>query len=441
MSDFFYTYYRRHGNKILMRYVKNGKAKNRVIDFYEPTLYVDTAEDSDITNIYDQRVKPVSFDSMKQADSFAEQYKDVDGMNVYGNNDYTNQFIIELFDGDTPNFNADQIKIGYIDIEVHAETFPDPEEHRWPVNAITVYNSTRKQYITWGLEHGESYSQENQHEKVQSLNVDYRPFSDEKDMLRDFLLHMNQEEYHITTGWNSELFDWPYLINRCYRLFGEAYTKKMLSPFNMIQRTEVSGAFGGKPKTKYKVVGVPDLDYMALYKKHVFVPRESYRLDFIAEAELDERKLDYSEYGGLDTLYLDNYQLFIDYNIIDVDLIRRLDEKLGLFNQTYALAYYALTNYEDTLGTVRIWEHLIAKFLYKQGQVPLYFGIRGVDRSFQGAYVKEPRPGMYEWVVSCDLNSLYPHIEIQYNIGPETHLNIDSVEQRALDEINRRLKE
>jgi len=166
---------------------------------------------------------------------------------------------------------------------------------------------------------------------------------------------------------------------------------------------------------------LPHLDYLQMYKKHTFVTRESYKLDFIAQEELGENKLEHSEEKSLATLYENNYPKFIAYNIRDVDLVVRLDEKLGLFGWTYAMMYYTLSNFEDTMGTVKIWEQLVAKFLYTKGKVPPFKRQNAAEeRDFEGAYVKEPIKGFHDWIVSFDLNSLYPHIEQQWNIGPET---------------------
>lgn len=438
MGQFFYTYYKKYGNKILMRYVKNGKPKNRIVDFYQPSLYVSTDDPSEAKNIYDVPVKKIEFENMKAAKSFADQYKDVDNFDIHGNSDFANQFIIELFDGKEPDYSADNIKIGIIDIEVTAEVFPDPDICRWPVTAITMFNSIDKEYMVFGLEHKDgTYVSDTIHDKIEKIKsegfkVTYKPYIEELDLLKDYLTYMREQEFHLTSGWNSEGFDWPYLINRCYSQVGETHTQRMLSPFGMINKRTITDSYKNE-KTKFEVVGVPDLDYMLLYKKHIFTPRESYKLDFIAEQELDEKKLDYSDYDSLENLYYDNYQLFINYNIMDVDLIRRLDEKLGLFQLTFALTYLTLTNMSETLGTVKIWEHLIAKHLYGKNKVPLFRGIKSNNRSIDGGFVMEPVPAMYDWTVAFDLNSLYPHIEMQYNIGPETRVSEEDLTEELLE--------
>lgn len=431
-DNMFYTYYYKQGNKILIRY-KSGNdptTKSKVVDFYKPTLYTLTEEDTGYKNIFNQTVKPVEFPSMKEAKNFAEEYKEMPEMGICGNSDYGNQFMIELFDGKTPDYIPELIRIGMVDIEVHAtDGFPDPYEAKYVINAITVFDSIEKRFITFGLEYDGcgGWNQERSDEKVKPLPVDYFGFEDEESLLRSFLQVVQERGFDVLTGWHSEGFDVPYIVNRCNKVLGESFTKKMLSPFGKIDEREVRANFG-KMQTIYNFVGMPHLDYMQIYKKHTYTPRESYKLDFIGHVELGEKKLSYDEAGDLQYLYETNYQKFIDYNIRDVDIIKRLDEKLGLFNLIYAMSYYSLCNFEDTMGTVKIWEKLVAKFLYGKNVVPPFRRQKITEeREFEGAYVKEPIKGFHDWVVSYDLNSLYPHIEQQWNIGPETHVPYDEL--------------
>lgn len=433
MSDFFYTYYKKYGNKILFRYKKNGDSYNKVIDFYKPKLWIPTTEESDTTDIHGNKVKPVNFESMKEAKNFGDQYKDVDNFEIHGNSDYANQFIIELFDGKEPPYDPSQIKIGLVDIEVHAEVFPEPHIADWPVNAITIYNTVEQSFYSFLLMNGNGqWDQSKSPDYIKELNVSAFHFDTEDDLLRSFLSHMSDHGYDIISGWNSEGFDIPYIVNRCMKLFGEAYTRKMLSPFGQLNRREIRGDFG-KTQEKFEIVGLPHLDYMQLYKKHTYTPRESYGLNFISYAELGEKKISHEESDGLHDLYNTDFQVFVDYNIQDVNLMKRLEEKLGLFSLVYAMSYYTLSNFEDTMGTVKIWEQLIAKTLFNKNQVPAFRHMKKEERDFEGAYVREPVKGHHDWVVSLDLNSLYPHLIQQWNIGPETHIEQDDLPDELKD--------
>lgn len=425
----FYTYYKTWGNKILFRY-KNGKdarTQSKVVDFYEPYLYtqLDNREDEepDAFSIYGNPLKRVPFNDIKSARQFIDTYSDVDGMSVHGNSNFGNQFIIDLFEGKTPDFDAKQIRIGVLDIEVYSDDgFPHADEAKHPINGVTFYDTVEERFYTYSLKHkGEDkWTKDLSPEEVQELDIEFWHFETERDLLTAMLHHFKDHEYDLTTGWNSEKFDMVYIVNRCYSQMGKKITDKSLSPFGKITFREVKDDYG-KQATKVDIFGLPHLDYMELYKKHIFSPRASYKLDYIAHVELGEKKLDYQQYGNLFELWKENFQLFNDYNIQDVNLIVRLDKKLGLFDLTYALAYYSMSNYEDTMGTVKIWEQLVAKFLSTKGIAPLSRREDITeDREFEGAFVKQPRPGLYDWVVSFDLASLYPHIEMQYNIGPET---------------------
>ena len=173
---------------------------------------------------------------------------------------------------------------------------------------------------------------------------------------------------------------------------------------------------------------------MNLYKKFTYSQQESYALDYIGQAELGEKKLDYSEYGTLNELYKQDYQKFLDYNIKDVVLVERLDDKMKLIEQACTIAYDAGVNLVDSLTSVRMWDVIIHNFLMSKNQVVPPKVIE--DKAFQveGAYVKDPQVGMHNWVVSFDLNSLYPHLIMQYNISPETYVR-DIGQRPTADEI------
>ena len=175
----------------------------------------------------------------------------------------------------------------------------------------------------------------------------------------------------------------------------------------------------GKDVTTYAPAGVAVLDYMRLYKKYSFKNQESYALDFISEQELGIKKLDYSEHGTLHNLFVNDFQKYIDYNIRDVELIDRLEEKLKFIEQVIALAYTAKVNYTDTFTTVRPWDIIIHNYLMDRTIVIPQIKRKSNYESLAGGYVKEPKPGMKKWVVSFDLNSLYPHLIMQYSISPE----------------------
>jgi DNA polymerase elongation subunit (family B) len=159
---------------------------------------------------------------------------------------------------------------------------------------------------------------------------------------------------------------------------------------------------------------------MELYKKFTYVNRESYRLDFIAETELGQKKLDHSEFDTFKDFYTKDWKKFVDYNIVDVELVDRLEDKLKLIELVITMAFDAKVNFVDPMGQVKLWDTIIYNYLKKKNVVIPQKQSSGKSEKFEGAYVKEPIPGAYDWVVSFDLNSLYPHLIMQYNISPET---------------------
>ena len=162
------------------------------------------------------------------------------------------------------------------------------------------------------------------------------------------------------------------------------------------------------------------LDYLNLYKKFTYKAQESYRLDYIASVELGQKKLDHSEFDTFKDFYTKGWQKFVEYNIIDVELVDRMEDKMKLIELAIVMAYDAKANYADVFSQVRMWDTIIYNYLKKRNIVIPPKERSDKDAKYAGAYVKEPKPGKYDWVVSFDLNSLYPHLIMQYNISPET---------------------
>lgn len=432
-NDKLYTFYKTWGNNILFRYRRDGMSYAKKIDFYKPSLFTkaDPGQQGDANSIFNYPLKRTQFDSIRDAKAFAESYSDVEGFTIEGNSNFANQFIIELYDGKMPNFDPSQVRVGILDIEVRVpegEGFPEPEEVKWPINGITIYDSFTDTYYTIG---DKQYIHDKQDKDVGHLNVVFILVANEVELLRALVMHFVEMQYDLTSGWNSETFDMPYIVNRITKILGKEMAQR-LSPFGMIEVREINGNFG-KPQLKVNIMGLPHCDFMELYKKHIFTPRESYRLDFIGSAELGMNKMSYEEAGSLMALYDNDPQGFYKYNIRDVDIVKRLNDKLGLFNITYTLAYYCLANYEDTLGTTKIWEQLIAKQLYGNGQVPLFKAKFREGAEFDGAFVHPTVVGFHRWLLSVDLNSLYPMNEIQYNIGPNTYIPREKLPQELLE--------
>ena len=179
----------------------------------------------------------------------------------------------------------------------------------------------------------------------------------------------------------------------------------------------------GRKNIAFEVGGLSQLDYMDLYKKFTYKAQESYRLDHIANVELGQKKLDHSEFDTFKDFYTGNWQKFVEYNIIDVELVDRLEGKMKLIELAVTMAYEAKVNYNDVFYQVRMWDNIIYNYLKDKDVVIPPKERSDKNDKYAGAYVKEPIPGVYDWVVSFDLNSLYPHLIMQYNISPETLLD------------------
>jgi DNA polymerase elongation subunit (family B) len=223
----------------------------------------------------------------------------------------------------------------------------------------------------------------------------------------------------VVTGWNIQFFDIPYICGRLSKVLGEKRAKSF-SPWGLVSQEEVW--INNRQQICMDVGGVTQLDYLDLYKKFTYKAQESYRLDYIAEVELGQKKLDHSEFDTFKDFYTKGWQKFVEYNIVDVELVDRLEDKMKLIELAITMAYDAKVNYGDVFFQVRMWDNIIYNYLKKRNIV-----IPPKDRTekndkYAGAYVKEPIPGVYDWIVNFDLNSLYPHLIMQFNVSPETLL-------------------
>mgnify|MGYP003134203584 CR=1 FL=1 len=437
MKDAFYTSVDRHGNAIRFRGYINGKRKKANIE-YKPTFFLPIKELSKIKTLQGENLKKYNPGNMRQCDQFLRKYKDFSNSTIYGNERYENQFIADNFKDAGMYWDRDLINVTTLDIEVQSDRgFPDPKFANFPVTAITIKNNIDHVYYVWALGPWDDYKSEVKLTGEESISY-VRCFS-EKDLLSKFVDHWVANYPDVVTGWNSTLFDWNYLINRFLNVFNDGKTQKFwnsnirgyeeyqiskralkLSPWGVISRAIKD--FGGEKHPWYNTEGIQLLDYLPVFKKYAYTygNQESYKLDNIANVVLGERKLDYSEYGSLNALYRENHQKFIDYNIRDVQVVDRLEEKLGLLTLCFEVAYKGLTNYKDAFGSVVVWDSIIYNDLRKRTIAIPPRKIAKKDRQIEGAHVKDPITGMHKWVMSFDLNSLYPHLIMQYNMSPET---------------------
>ena len=400
----FYTNITQWGNNLLLREVVGGERINRKIK-YSPTLYARVAKETNYKTLDGKYVAPVKHDTIKDAKEWVEGYKDQPHL-IYGNTLFPYSYIADEYSNNV-DWDIDQILIVTIDIEVECENgFPKPEDANDPLLSITLKNHQNKKIAVWGI--GDF---ENSREDVSYVKCDT-----EKHLIQSFLTFWEQHKPDVITGWNTEFFDIPYICNRILNQFDEKELKR-LSPWSNVSARSVYKM--GRSHQVYDIMGVANLDFLDLYRKFTYTNQESYRLDHIAFVELGERK-DGNPYETFSEWYTKDYQSFIEYNITDVELVDKLEDKMKLIDLCLTMAYDAKVNYVDVLGTTKYWDILIYNHLRKKNIVIPQKKEHKKSEKYEGAYVKDPIIGMHKWVMSFDLNSLYPHLIMQYNISPET---------------------
>ena len=420
----FYTNVSRYGNMLLYRGIENGKRVQKKIK-YKPTLFVATNKATKWKSLDGKPVAPFQFESMRDAKNWIQENQQVAGRHIYGNTRYQSCLVNDLFPGEI-EFDRSKINVTTIDIEVQSDDgFPEPGEAAKVITAICLKNNIDNTYYVWGLGNYDTSKS-----LMKTNRVVYKKCSDEKELLIDFINHWATPSNtpDVITGWNSKFFDIPYLVNRIRRIFGPDLGEeniKKLSPWGMVERREARIAYKSMNRDEtYDFQGISQMDYMEVFKKfgYAYGQQESYSLNHIAHVVLEEEKLSYEEHGSLFNLYKADHQKFIDYNIKDVELVDRLEDKMGLITLAMTMAYRGGVNYNDTFGTTAIWDSIIYRDLY-QDNIIVPFPVESDKGTYPGGHVKEPQVGMHKHVVSFDLNSLYPSIIMQFNMSPETIKN------------------
>ena len=415
----FYTNVTPWGNTLLVREYVNGERVNRKIK-YSPTLFCKVIKETKHKTLDGQFVTPVKHETIKEAKEWLKSYEDQPHL-IYGNSLFQYNYIADEY----PTYvkwDIDKILVVTIDIEVACENgFPNPEEAIEPLLSITIKNHQNKQILVWGI--GDYNNTRD--------DVTYVKCDSEKMLIQEFLTFWEKNQPDVVTGWNTEFFDIPYICNRIKNLY-DAKEINRLSPWNNVSDRQVYKM--GRKQQVYDILGVSHLDYYDLYRKFTYTSRESYRLDHIAHIELGESKDD-NPYETFREWYLKDFQSFIDYNIQDVEIVDRLEDKMRLIELCLTMAYDAKVNYMDVLGSVKYWDILIYNELRKKNIVIPQKIQREKSDKFEGAYVKDPIVGLHKWVMSFDLNSLYPHLIMQYNISPETLVADKAVKNMSVEKM------
>jgi len=403
----FYTNIQLIGNQFLIRGYENGKHVTHREE-WKPTLFVPSKRKTKYKTLEGDSVEPIQPGFVRDCREFYKKYDEVENFKIYGNDRYVYQYISEKYPEDHIQFDIKKIRLVTIDIEVAAESgFPDVENVAEELLLISLQDYATKKVTTFGSRPFVN----------RDPNVTYILCNDEVHLLRSFLAYWRKNLPEVITGWNSQMYDIPYLAGRINRILGEK-SMKDLSPWGLVSQDEVY--ISGRKNITYDIGGVTQLDYLDLYKRFTYTNQESYRLDYIANYELGEKKLDHDEYDTFREFYTKDWDKFVRYNIIDVQLVDKLEDKLKLIELAITMAFDAKVNFIDIHYQVRMWDTIIYNYLKKQNIVIPPKKRTSKSQKYAGAYVKEPKPGKYDWVVSFDLNSLYPHLIMQYNISPET---------------------
>lgn len=404
-----YTNVFQRGNFLYVRSIEDNKRTQQKINFH-PTIWTQGRSGTSITNwhtldgvaVYD--LKPGSIYDCKE---YVDKYKDVHGMNIYESPGHVYQYIAENYREEI-HPNLSQVRVVTIDIETEIEYgFPDPQSAAERIILITVKDTRSNLISTFGLYPYNSTD----------VNVKYNVAQNEQTLLKLFLHYWQSNYPDVVTGWNSSLFDITYLYNRMRRVIGDQLANK-LSPWGHVSQREID--FGGRTSIKTYIAGIASLDYLDLYKKFTYSAQESYKLDYIASVELGIRKLENPGTSFKD-FYTNYWDVFCEYNIRDVELVDKLDEKMKLIDLALTMAYAVKSNYEDIFSPVKCWDIILYNYLNNLNIVipRRKEGIQK-EKTYEGAYVKDPIVGRHRWVCSFDLNSLYPHLIMQYNMSPET---------------------
>jgi DNA polymerase elongation subunit (family B) len=348
------------------------------------------------------------FGTIKEARDFVKEYEGIENFNIFGSTDWVSMFIYDNYKGQLEKeFDPTLVNVGIIDIETDKqEGGINPKNPSAEITAISLRKNGKT--VVFGYKDFIPPSDD----------VVYNKCDHETQLLYKFLDVWEEFDLDVITGWNIDFFDIPYLVNRIILLMGEEEANR-LSPWRMMSEREI--VIRGREEQVYVPLGITILDYQHIYKKFSLENAEDWKLNTIANKELGVKKIDYSQYENIFDLYVKNPQLFYEYNVTDVDLVDKLEQKLKFIEGVFYLAYDAKINYSDTLGVVKMWDVIVHNYLLEKGICVPPKDVKHMNRELVGGYVKEVKPGMYEWVVSLDFDSLYPRLIMMLNIGPDTY--------------------
>ena len=404
----FYTCVGSRGDKVLVRGYEDGKRFKETVH-YEPYLFVPSKEESPYHLIDGTPVQRVDLNCMRDAQDMIKQNSGISNAKLYGATDFKYSYLYDAYKGEI-DFDFSLLNVISVDIETDMSNgYGIPGERE--ITDLTLCRRIDGDSITFSTI---NYTKgDNKHKFVFC--------KDEKALLTAFLYYWKKAKWNpdILTGWNTAGFDIPVIVKRCIAVLEENEYLE-LSPFGYVKPRIFKAKRTLKDVETYDIVGVSALDYMEAYQKFAPSQREQYTLKFISQFELGDTKVDYAEYGSLYQLRCKNPELFVEYNIKDADLINRLEDKLHYIEQIVTMAYIIKCNYENIMFTVKPWDVLVINYLMDRNIVVPFFEESRDKSTIVGGFVKEPKPGLYEYIVTLDYTSLYPSVAMSFNISPDT---------------------
>lgn len=512
-TDTFYTSVSQNFDHVLVRGYRDGVPFKEKVE-YPPSLYLES-EDGDYLDTSGKiKLREKKFKNSSEMKDYLKTMAGVHGHRYYGSENVIRQYIANTYGGEI-SWTPETAQVWFFDIETKVgeginyrevealrkkksvadncilladgtemlvelvskdsmvwdhrqdsnvefnrstyqnKGFPTPADAYEEITLVSFYNiRTNKGYIYSTLPAKET-------NKAIQDGADFKFFETEKELLKQIIMFFQTQQVDILSGWNSEFFDVPYIINRCKRILGDAITS-LISPWKKL--VERKATVNDKEVITYDIIGICHLDYLELYKKFNPGSQESFKLDYIADLELGSGKVENpfdtfkefytgdGDYAGVvdenthpinimrhrrailrnDPTKQTEYDevdreikaaasdLFIEYNYRDATLLRDLEAKMQLVTLAMMIAFMSKVNIEDVHSSMRVWESIIYNHFRDMGRFAWANAPRKISRSIPGAYVFDPVPGKYKWVVSLDFTSLYPSIMMQNNISPDT---------------------
>lgn len=416
-----YTYISQIGNFIYSRgFYSNGERFNKK-EAFAPTLFISSNRNNakdEWKDLYGNKLYPINPGNIRDCRDFIERYKDVEGFTVSGMTNWVVQYTAKEYPNKVePNQSYTRILIFDIETAVEHGRFPSPETADEEVILISTYDTVAKRLMLYTTKDHDSDVVNSILAKngVDPSSVYISKSIDEKNLLRTFVTDWATNTPDAISGWNIETFDIPYLVNRIDKVLGESFVEK-LSPWGKVIERHVSN--NGKDVLMFTIVGVATLDYLSLMKKFTYGERESWKLGDVAQEELGQSKLELP--GTFKEAYTNHWNEFVAYSLIDSFLVKRMEDKLGLINLAYVVAYMAKVNPDDIFSPIRTWDSFIYNLLNAKKIVVPNHTKKHSNKAIAGGFVKEPQVGKHKWIITLDLASLYPHIMMHTNISPET---------------------